>query len=340
MSSSIGPNVGGGDYSVGGPPDLGNITGAPPTDTPPASGFQDVVVTADGKVTDGLGGSSAKRTGNPGDPILPPLDETPGADVVDATGTTVSLSCSEWLNVAYKVLNIFNMQECMKNENEAELTEAKASLKNSIASFQTSLIEADLIKEKSAAEAEKLITSAVVSLVTSVGMSVAGLCTTVYGSRLQAKAESAKDSYDNYKKANPDDPDPFGTQATAGNAPLSQSQQAARDEHIDPETGEPKYIEMQRKATNANAVANTITNNLGRTIPDVISNIVQATFTVQIGALEAGIAVTKAMETQMDRQTQNANAAAGQIRDILSGMAQFLTGYVDAGSRNFSIGRG
>lgn len=305
----------------------------------------------------------AKRTGGPvGSPGQDIELEDGGSYDTESLGR--EMSTSDWLDTSYNVAFFSNMQEALDDIAESQQTEAFASREAATASFDNSMTEAELIEQKSLTEAEKLTTTAITSLVMSVGMATAGLATSFASSKMSADAKQAENDFKQYKKDYPDDvanPEraqaSYNTRREQYDADLAAHNNASGAagrgddvevpphpgrEPINPkdqfdENGQPRYIEMERRANNASAVSNTIINNLGRTIPDVVSNLIQAGYTVQIGQMEMGITIQKALESMYDRQKQNASAAESAQRDQFGEFVRTLNSVIDSRLQAFRL---
>lgn len=368
-----------GDLGIGGgntpPPDLTNVgptgeTGpveAPPADSPKVVGYSgDSITSADG------GQKKVSPHGYPGDPPVIQDSREYDFDQVAAQEST-----GQWLNVSYSVGFVSNMQEAMEDVNQAQLTEAMTSMENSQLDFQTKVEKSEMTLDKAEAEAEKLMTSALISLCSSVSIAAVGLCTTAYSANMSAKGKAEEIEYKKFEKDYPNaggDPvksqadykkkkadfdkqneecDLYDARVQAGrnpaelgtapkrpdpnDVPLTPEAQATQLAKMQTPNGSPQYIETQRQASVAEAVSSTITQNLARTIPDAISNIYQAGMTVEIGQMEAAIIMMDAVASQYERQMQNARTATENLSQQITGFSQALNAVIDARKQNFSI---
>lgn len=367
------------DLGIGGgntpPPDLGVglNTGVSNIETPPVDSPQVVKFVGDSITTSNGGQKQVSSFGYPGDP--PPIQAAREFDFDQVT--TDLKDVAQWLNVSYSIAYVNNMQACMDNVNQAQLTESINSMESSKLEFAKKIEKSEMTAEKAEAEAEKLMTSALISLCTSVSMAGVGLCTTAYSAKMGANAEKDKLTYDKFKseypnaggdpaksqadyltkkadfdKQNkeyddyttkvqtgykPSDLGPAPTRPNPNDVPLTPEAQTAALARLTGKDGSPKYIESQRQATVARAISDTITQNLSRTVPDAISNIYQAGMTVEIGAMDAAIIMMDAVAGQYERQMQNARTATDNLSQQISGLSQALNAVIDARKQNFSI---
>jgi hypothetical protein len=322
-------------------------------------------------ISDSGPGDGQRLTGSGGTVGAPGQDITlEDGDAYDTESLGREMTTSDWLSTSYNVAFFSNMQEALDNIAESERTEAFASREAAVASFENSMAEAELTLQKSETEAEKLMTSALTSLCMSVGTATLGLATSFAASKMTADAAKEKNAYKQFQKDYPDANNPEASQASyetrqaqweqdraayndyktaghdpeaadaprnPGGPPLTPEQQQTKYQRMQDENGGPRYIEMERRATNASNVSSTIINNIGRTIPDVVSNLIQASFTVQIGQMEMQITILKALESMYDRQKQNATTAESAQRDQFSEFVRALQSVIDSRLQAFRL---